>query len=426
MLTKRWNPFKPHPVQRALWRCSSRFVAVPAGRGGGKTELAKRRLVRFLPVRKEWGDPRYFYGAPTHEQAKRTAWRDLKALTPKDWIAHVSESELSIETIFGSMILVVGMDKPQRIEGVQWDGCVLDESCDQKPKVFELNVLPALVWRHGWCWRIGVPKRAGVGAREFRQFSEDAATGKIENAATFTWPSEDIVPHDTLRWAQQNLDPKDYNEQFNACWETAGGGIFYAFDEEFNVRPCAYDSSRPIVVGSDFNVDPMSWVIGHAYPDRVEWVDEIFKRDTNTRATLDILWGRYSSHKSGFQFFGDATGAARKTSASKSDYKQILNDERFKKAGRSVHYPRSNPRVADRFAGCNAMFLNAAGDRRAFVDPRCKRLIDDLRVRHYKPGTSEVNDSGDIGHMTDAMGYVVSRLFPIRVEVEGDQAVVIT
>lgn len=394
-------------------------MAVPAGRGSGKTELAKRRLVRYLPVKKKWHDPRYFYGAPTEGQAKRIAWQHFQDLIPEEWIKNIVG--LRIQTIFGSELWVVGLDKPQRVEGVQWDGCVLDESCDIKPGTFDRNVLPALAWRNGWCWRIGVPKRQGVGAQEFKEFFESALTGAVPDAAGFTWPSSGIVPDAVLRHAQEMLDAKDYNEQFNARFETAGGGIFYAFDREYNVRPCTYRPNQTIIIGSDFNVDPMCWVIGHFFQKHIEWFDEIFKRDTNTEETLKVLYGRYSQHRSGFEFYGDATGDARKTSASISDYKRILNHEGFKRLGRTIHYARSNPRIADRFASTNAMFCNAAEQRRMFIDPRCVNLIKDCEARYYKPGTTEPADIGVLGHMTDALGYPVHYRFPLRVQMDSVQ-----
>ena len=166
VLDATWKPLRHHPVQAELWTCPARFVAVAAGRGSGKTELAKRRLIRYLPVRKPWPDPRYFYGAPTEKQAKRIAWNDLNKLCPRQWVKEIKLSELTIVTVFGSSLTVVGLDQPQRIEGVQWDGAVIDESCDIKPGTFALNVLPALLHREGWCWRIGVPKRRGIGAAE--------------------------------------------------------------------------------------------------------------------------------------------------------------------------------------------------------------------------------------------------------------------
>lgn len=422
MLTPAWTKYRPHEIQRALWTSKKRFVAVAAGRGSGKTDLLKRRLVRYLPVRKPWQDPRYFYGAPTEGQARRVAWDDLLALIPKEW--NPTTRGNCITTKFGSELWVVGLDKPMRIEGSQWDGCGLDESCDLKPGTFNLNVLPALTHRDGWCWRIGVPKRQGPSATEFRKFFEQAQSGEVHDAVAFTWPSADILSSEALAYARTHMDPKDFREQFEAVFETAGGGIFYAFDREYNMRPCAYDPKLPIIVGSDFNVDPMAWVLGHQYENRIEWFDEIWKRNTNTAESLTVLYERYNTHRGGFEFYGDATSDARKTSASESDYQQIYNDLRFKQLGRTIHYPKGNPPVADRFAACNAMFLTAEGRRRMFIDSRCKYLIVDLEARYYKVGTTEPADKGDLGHMTDAMGYPVYRMFPIKYIVDTPKQIV--
>ena len=139
-----------------------------------------------------------------------------------------------------------------------------------------------------------------------------------------------------------------------------------------------------------------------------------------------MLAARYKDHKGGFQFYGDASSSARKTSATKSDYQQIMTDLNFKAAGRTIHYPKGNPVVADRFASCNAMLQNAEGERRMFIAPNCKKLIADLQARTYKPGTTEPADSGDIGHMTDAMGYPTHRMFPLRIPLELGTGTVVT
>jgi len=410
MIASAWTLLRYHEQQNALWRTKKRFVGVAAGRGSGKTELARRRIVRYLAVKKPWPDPMYFYALPTAPQAKRVAWRAIKALVPKEWLAkEPHETNMIIETKFGSSLYVVGMDKPQRIEGDQWDGGVIDESCDQKEGHFELSIQPALTHRNGWCWRIGVPKRTGVGARGFKRFCKQNPDEEFES---FTWPSSDILTPDQLRYAQEHLDARDYAEQYGASWETIGGACFHAFDEVLNVQSVAYDPARPLTVGSDFNVNPMAWVVSQRYPNELRVLDEIWIRNTNTQKTLDVLHAKYKTHAAGWEFFGDATGAARKTSASDSDYIQIKNDGRF--TGKRVFYPQSNPRVADRFASCNMLFCNAAGVRRCIIDPRCKHLIQDLQDRAYKEGSNEPNDYTDIGHSTDALGYIIHKVFPVR------------
>jgi hypothetical protein len=415
-LTDAWFQLRPHAEQSRAWRDQHRFVALACGRGSGKTELARRRIVRHLAYKKPWPDPMYFYALPTYAQARRVAWKKIRRLIPDSWVAKSSDTGMMVETVFGSTLYVVGMDKPQRIEGDQWDGGVIDESSDQKPGVFDLNVRPALSHRNAWCWRIGVPKRTGCGALEFKEFFELGLSGEDPDVSAYSWSSRGVLTESEILSAARQLDARDFAEQYDASWQSVGGLVFWAFDDVLNVsnQMCCYEPSKRIAVGSDFNVNPMCWVIGHREKNELRIFDEIIIRDTNTRKTLDELFKRYGQHASGWDFFGDATGAARRTSASESDYIQIRNDKRF--AGARVWYPRANPRLADRFAACNALFCNALHERHLFVNPRCKMLIKDLGSRAYKKGTSEPDDYGDVGHVTDALGYIVHRCWPIALD----------
>ena len=413
-----WPQLRYHDTQTRLWRSRARFRAVCAGRGSGKTEISRRRVIRWLPVRKPWHDPIYFYALPTREQAKRIAWLPLKNLCPRSWIRDISESELSISTVFGSKLYLLGMDKPSRAEGVQWDGGVVDESSDQKPGVFDLTLRPALSHRNGWCDRIGVPKRAGVGAQSFKEFFLRGISGSDSEIESFAWPSSDIMTAEEIESAKKQLDPRDFNEQYNANWETVGGLVHYGFSDIFNVDDSlCYNSDLPLLIGSDFNVDPMAWVIGQVHGEELHVFDELFMRNCNTMSALQALSDKYKEHRAGMRFYGDATGRARKTAASESDYIQIKN---FPFIDSQIHYPLSNPAVHDRVASVNAMFCNAKQVRRLKIHPRCRNLKQDLITRSYKQNSNEFDDYGDIGHITDALGYLVYTLFPIRVESFGD------
>lgn len=431
MLTAAWFPLRFHAQQSALWRCPARFVSVVAGRGSGKTEIARRRVVRYLAVSKKWSDPVYFYALPVREQAKRVAWPKLKQLMPAGWIKNVNETELKIETVFGSTLYVFGMDKPHRAEGLQYDGGVIDESSDQKPGVFNITFLPALSHRGGWCWRIGAPKRYGVGAKDFKQFYYKGLKGECLNddpnmrIQSFNWASSDIVDPSVIAFARATLDQRDFNEQYGGRWEQSGGRVYYAYDDELNVAPVQYNSQLPIVIGSDFNVSPMSWVIGHRYPNGLHIFDELFMRDVSTGDALNELFRRYGNHENGFEFFGDATGKARKTAASsaaQSDYIVINNDGRFKK--KRLFYPPSNPPISDRYASVNALCCNAGNERRLMVDPKCKNLRSDLENMVYLEGTREPDERNkDTGHITDALGYIIHRVFPLRAIQESKPAI---
>lgn len=388
--------------------------------------MAMRRLVRFLRVKKEWYNPKYVYAAPTYQQAKRTAWRRLLDLIPKFWIEDISRSELYIRTIYGSELYLVGLDVPRRIEGQMLDGIVIDENCDIKPKTFDMSILPTLMWRDSWAWFIGVPKRYGIGAVEYRTKYEQACRGELQDSAGFSWPSSDVMPKAMLEYARKTMDERDFAEQFEASWLSASGGVFHSFDREYNVRPCIYNPDKPILVASDFNVNPLCWLFCHLRGDILEVFDELFLRDANTPKALNVMLGRYANHKGGWQMYGDASSRGRHTSAYETDYNYLANDARLKRMGRTLHYLRSNPPVADRFACTNSRICSGDGTISLFIDPRCSHLITDLEIRSYKPGTRVPSDTGDVGHLTDALGYLCYRKWSLKIRLPISNTVIIT
>lgn len=151
-LPARWTPLRPHPIQRAFWTSTARFNTVPAGRRSGKTEFAKRKLVKAALRGTTFAEARFFAAAPTRDQAKRIFWDDLKALSPNGLtLGRPGESELVIRYVNGSELWVIGMDRPERIEGQPWDGGVLDEYANMRKEAWPKHVRPALSDRNGWC-----------------------------------------------------------------------------------------------------------------------------------------------------------------------------------------------------------------------------------------------------------------------------------
>lgn len=387
----------------------------------------------MLPVEKPWPDPKYFFAAPTRPQAKDIAWDDLKALTPPNWIKSISETELKITTIWNSSIQLFGLEKAQRMEGRGYDGGGVDERADVKPKAISISIMPALADRNGWLWQSGVPKRDGVGAASFnKEFAQAAESGVIEGtndrAEAYAWESATVMSEEQLAFFRATMDEKDFNEQFRAMIETIGGAVFHAFGPH-NIAgnpECPYDRiqynpSKAIIIGCDFNVDPMCWVLCHAVNGELHQFDEIWLRNTNTPAALEYLVKRYRSHESGWWIYGDASGKARKTSASASDYKHIMSVDEL--VGKRLNVPKANPAIKDRMSSCNALFKSADDHVRYFVSPTCVKTIEDLQARAYKEGTSILNDGAMVGHITDALGYVIHSRYPQRLGRGGSQKV---
>ena len=108
VVTSRWHPLRRHKIQQDFLTSITRFNVVPAGRRSGKTEIGKRRLIRKAITNCKFSGARFIAAAPTHAQAKRIFWADLKAFVPKKLqITRPSESLLTLYLFNGSVINVL-------------------------------------------------------------------------------------------------------------------------------------------------------------------------------------------------------------------------------------------------------------------------------------------------------------------------------
>jgi len=389
-----------------LWNENKRFAVVTAGRRSGKTELAKRRLVMTLAKRKPWSPARYFAAAPTREQAKRIFWADLKALVPARWVKNISESDLCIKTRFSSELWVVGLDRPQRIEGIAWDGGVLDEYADMKATVWTENVRPALSDREGWCWFIGVPE----GFNHFKDLADYADSGQDPDWGFYRWNSGDILPPGEIESARRILDPKTFRQEYEASFEGASERVYYAYrsDRHMDSR-IRLDANLPIIICCDFNVDPCVWILAQSTGRRVYAFDEIVLHNTNTVEMGREFLRRYAKHGAGVVVYGDSAGSARSTTG-KTDYVLLselgLTRQRIK---------RRNPPVKDRVNAVNSMLENTNGEYRLFHHPRCIHLKQDLESVVWRDGGADIDKTNpERTHATDALGYFIEYEFPLR------------
>lgn len=409
-----WEKLRYHPVHAQLWRYRGRFAAIVAGRQSGKTELCMRKLILELPVKKPWPDPYYYYILPTFQQARRVAWYRFIRMIPKKWIlGEPNKQEGCITTIFGSRLYILGADKPHRIEGNPADWVMIDESSDQRPGLFGTTIMPMLGMRHGSCYRLGVPKRNGIGKLEFKSYFEKGLNGE-DGVKSFHWKSAEVMTPEEIAIHKTQITELEFAEQYEATWLDQGGSVYYAFTNA-NVRDGVdYDPTQEIIVGCDFNVDPMCWVLGHYKDGKLYIFDEVVLRNANTQSTIDYLVNQYYNHNAGWRFFGDASSRARHTSAVRSDYLAIKNDARL--GHKKVFFPRKNPHVRDRIEAVNRGFRTADGQNRIFISYRCKKLINDLNVVAYQELSTDLEDyhGTDIGHISDALGYIVHMLMPIR------------
>lgn len=405
---------------------SARFNVVPAGRRSGKTERAKRKLVIAALSESGYDDPRYFAGAPTREQAKNIWWNDLKALSPPELVQRIWEGELIVEYVNGARICVVGLDKPQRIEGQPWNGGVLDEYADMKPQAWTANVRPALSDRRGWCDLIGVPEGRNHYYDTFIKAQEDLSG----EWAAFTWKSADILPPHEIESAKRDLDPRMYEQEYEASFVNFSGRIYHCFDRDTHCsQELKYNPNLPLIICFDFNIAPgvalmcqeVAELPNGKLPGTAVIGQVYIPTGSNTKFVCNKIIADWKHHKGLVYLYGDATGGNPGTArldGSDWDIIRKMLKPIFQENLR-VMVPDGNPLERSRVNAVNHRLLSAADEIRLMVNPKlAPQLVKDFEgVRALTGGSGEIDKDpkkfADLTHISDALGYYIAYKFPV-------------
>jgi hypothetical protein len=413
------STIKLKPTQWAVFTCDRRFRVLVAGRRFGKTYLALVELCRAA-----WGPGRLvWYVGPTYKQAKRIAWKVLKKMTQPYWASEPNETDLRIELISGATICLRGADNYDSLRGDGLDFLVLDEYASVTPEAWTEVLRPALADRQGKVLFIGTPH----GFNHFHELFERAENLPDWKTFQFTTAEGGNVSPEELVSAAQELDERVYRQEFEARFETLGvGRAYYAFDRANNVGNLGFDGRVALSWTIDFNMNPLCSVLAQVHGGRVHVLEEMILPDSNTLAACEELLSRTQKWSNGSSLsiyvYGDATGEQRRTSASRTDW-QLVKDffggysDRFHA---TLRVPSANPPVKDRVNGVNALLRNHAGQHRLLVDQNCKALIKDFeRVcwktdPHGNPLVELDKSDPRRTHVSDAVGYLGAREFPMR------------
>lgn len=388
--------------QRRIFLSLARFRVVVAGRRFGKTVLGITECLYEAqrgPKRLVW------YVAPTYRMAKELVWEELKDAIPDEMIANKNESELSI-TIKGcrSKIVLKGADNPDSLRGKGLDFVLFDEVADIISQTWFKVIRPALADKQGRALFIGTPK----GYDWFYDLYMYGLNNEDWESFSYTTAQGGNVTESELEYARATMSKKEYEQEFEASFETLSNTVYSSFSRLGNVDiGVEDDEDLPIYIGMDFNVCPMTCVIGNRIGDQLHIFDEIEIMNGNTEEICEEIKRRYPGRK--VIIAPDPSGKSRKTSSpiGQTDF-TIIRSYGFK-----IIAPNKAPLVVDRINEVNAMCENASGVRRLFIHPRCKKLIKCLDGLTYKEGTSQPDKKLGLDHFPDGLGYLIHMEFPL-------------
>lgn len=412
---KRWYKLTPLPIQLDLIHDPVRFKIVPAGRRSGKTERAKRYIAK--QAMKNAGE-RYFIAAPTRDQVKKIYWADMKMLCLSSLCSKSpSETELILYLDNGTEIHLIGLDRPERIEGILWTGGVIDEIADIKPEAWESNIRPALDTFNptrpdykAWCWLIGVPD----GLNHFYDMAEYAKTANDPDWKLYHWKSSDILPAETIDAAKRQMSAKQYKQEYEASFETASGRIY----DDYGSDNSTIETIKPheqLLWYHDFNFTPLSSGVGVRRGDSVFLLEEIILTSAVARQSAMEFIERYKGHLNKHVIiYGDPAGKAGEKHGHASDYTEI---ERMLRDGGWRFTRKVKPSTRSIKDGQNAVrakIKNASGDVSLFVNAKSAPYTHkSLATGQLQKGSTFLEADSEYQHIGTAIRYFLDYDFPI-------------
>ena len=382
--------------QHLISSSNKRFRVLISGRRFGKTYLAITEMMKYasIPNQKIW------YVAPTLKMAKDICWSNLKeVLNQFNWIEDINETTLTI-TIrkTNSTISLKSADMPDSLRGTGLNFLILDEFADIDKRTWFEVLRASISDTLGKVLMCGTPK--GYGNWSYEMYLKGKQDKEWESFQYTTLDGGMVTPKE-IDQARQDLDQRTFRQEFEGTFENYAGAIYYNFHPVESVVNKKIDWKKPLHIGMDFNIDPMSCCVAQIEKEKIYLVDEIVIYSSNTDEMVQEIRDRYGSQLPIF-IYPDPASRQRKTSAGgRTDLSILLN------GGFTVKVKHKHPAVRDRINAVNSKLKDNKGNRHIFVSNSCKYLIKGLQRQTYKEDTNIPNKEDGFDHMNDALGYMI-------------------
>ena len=388
--------------QHKVSSSNKRFRVLVSGRRFGKTYLCITEMMKFATkVGKT-----IWYVAPTFKMAREIVWLKLKQmLSDFNWIESINETNLSIRIKkTGSIISLKGCDNYDSLRGVGLDFLILDEFADIDEKAWTEVLRASIADTQGDVLMCGSPK--GFGNWSYRMY-EKGKRDKEWDSFQFTTLEGGMVSKEEIEQAKQDIDIRTFRQEFEGTFENYAGAVYYNFHAVDNVKEKKIDCQKPLHIGLDFNVDPMSACVAQIDRDKIHFVDEIVIYSSNTDEMVQEIRDRYGT-KTRIFVYPDPACRQRKTSAGGRTDLTILQNAGFSVKCKLKHSP-----IRDRVNAVNSRLKSADGKRYIFISPSCKIMIKGLQRQIYKENTNIPDKEEGYDHMNDAIGYLTEIVKPL-------------
>jgi predicted phage terminase large subunit-like protein len=213
--------FKLLKWQQEVFKDSTRFKVVAAGRRCGKSRLATMMLI--IKALEAPEGSAVLYVSPTLGQSRQIIWDSLLEIgRPVIKSAHINN--LDVTLINGRKIHIRGADNPDTLRGLSLYYCVMDECAFMKEDTWEKIIRASLSDRKGDAMFISTPS----GRNWFYDIYKLGVDGEDETwkAWHFTTKDNETIDPKEVDAAKKTLSSFAFKQEYEASFDNAGQEIF--------------------------------------------------------------------------------------------------------------------------------------------------------------------------------------------------------
>jgi PBSX family phage terminase large subunit len=382
------------PQQKQFLDSDKKFALFSGGIGSGKTHVGVHYVIQNL-VRypKALG----FIGANDHKQLRQVVVQKVMDTFDQLHIRYEYNEHTGILKALGGKVRCSGLENFNSLRGSEfgWGWC--DEIRDLKEEAWNM-LAGRLRDKRGPLQMRGTSSPAGF-SWVYDHFIGDLKSDQHELIQTTSY-NNPFLPEGYIEALRATYDEKFFRQEIMGEFlNLTSGQVYRSFDKDKNcVDKLPFQpGSLPIWVGMDFNVNPMTAVLGSFYNDELYIFAEIYLEDANTYDMAAAINARFGHYGGTIHVVPDSTGKARKTSSTMSDH-QILRADGFK-----VEF-QTNPQKVDRYNCVNGLLYH----KKLKIHTSCHKTIKDLQQVVYEDNPSHLT------HISDALGYLCWKWRPLK------------
>ena len=350
-----------------------------------------------------------WYVAPTFKMAKEICWSDLKQFLSKhNWVEDINETTLTIRIRkTNSIISLKGAENFDSLRGTGLNFLVLDEFADIDKRTWFEVLRASCSDKEARVLFTGTPRGYGNWSYElYQKGKQDVEWESFQ----YTTLQGGMVSKQELEQAKQDVDIRTFRQEFEGTFENYAGAVYYNFHPVDSVIERQIDWKKPLHLGLDFNIDPMSCAVAQIDKNKIYFVDEIVIYSSNTDEMCQEIKDRYGT-KIPIIIYPDPACRQRKTSAGGRTDLSILQN-----AGFTVKAKLKHTAIRDRVNNVNSRLKDSNGHRNIFISKSCKTIIKGLQRQVYKENTNIPDKEEGFDHMNDAVGYLIDYVKPLTLK----------